>query len=99
MSLSTKTPAKRPMAHAIEKYTIRVRTKIAAAKMVFKTTLIKLRIVTKSLEIPLPIELNKTPKSISSLSLVFLDLDVLIFLIVFTNSTQMQNGNSVLLFY
>jgi hypothetical protein len=87
------------MAHAKEKYTIRIRTKITAAKMVFKTAIIKLRITTKNLEIPLPIELNKTPKSISSFLLVFLGLDVLIFLIIFTNSTQMQNGNSVLLFY
>ena len=63
--LSTKTPAARPMAHASAKYTMRLRTKKVAAKIVFKTNIIRLPAKAKSFEIPLTIELNNTPKSIS----------------------------------
>jgi hypothetical protein len=97
--LSTKTPTARPMAHARTKYKMRFRTKIATAKIVFKTNMIRLPIMSKTFVIPLPIELNNTPKSISSFSFVFLGLDVLIFLIDYACAAQMQNGNSVLLFY
>jgi hypothetical protein len=97
--LSTKTPAARPMAHARAKYTMRFRTKITAAKIVFKTNLIRVPAKAKTFVIPLPIELNNTPKSISSFSFVFLGLDVLIFLIDYTCAAQMQNGNSMFLFY
>ena len=97
--LSRKTPAISPILQARAKYTIRLRTKITAAKMMFKTNVIRLAIAAKSLEMPLPIELNSTPKSISSLPFVLLGLDVLMILFVYVYSAQMQNVNAVILFY
>ena len=59
------------------KYLIRLRTKTVSCSMVFKTNSIAVPMAENSFEIPFPMALKRTPKSISSLSFVFLGLDVL----------------------
>ena len=76
--MSSAIPASNPSPHARAKITIRVRTNTAYAARPFKIVMITFPINVTMAEIPFPIELKRTPKSISSFCGVFFGEAVLI---------------------
>ena len=77
--ISKTIPPESPITQATAKDLVCLRTNIAAVKAVFSTNTITLPMAAISLEMPFAIELKRTPKSISSLS-VFFGVELLIIL-------------------